>query len=70
MSTCIKSIALWPDDFDAWLVLYKAYLLADDRPKSVRCLKEAERAAKRRGIGTNSAFWLGKVEQARNVFQE
>jgi hypothetical protein len=68
-STCIKSIALWPDDFDAWLVLCKAYLLADDRPKSIRSLKEAERAAKHRGIPTDSAFWLGKVERARNVFR-
>jgi hypothetical protein len=69
-STCIKSIALWADDFDAWLVLYKGYLLADDRPKSVRSLKEAERAAKRRGIATDSTYWLGKVERARSVFRE
>jgi hypothetical protein len=70
MSSCIKSLTLWPDDFEAWLVLYKAHLLADDWPKSVRSLKEAERAAKRNGIATNSAFWLGKVERARNVFRD
>jgi hypothetical protein len=50
--------------------LYKAYLLADDRPKSIRSLKEAERAAKRNGIATDSDFWLGKVERARNVYRD
>ena len=69
-ATCIKSLALWPDDFDAWLVLYKAFLLADDRQKSVRSLKEAERAAERRGIATDGTFWLGKVERASNAFLE
>ena len=65
-STCIKSLSLWADDFDAWLVLYKGYLLADDRPKAIRSLKEAERAAKRRGVATGSAFWIEKLERAHS----
>lgn len=66
-STCIKAIALWHDDFDAWLVLSAVYTVARDPSRAERLLEEAKRAARRRGIRTDSPFWLSKIEGVERI---
>jgi hypothetical protein len=61
ISSCLKSIRLWSDDFEAWLVLCEIYASVHDFQRADHYLKEAEAAAHRRGIKTDSHLWVSKV---------